>query len=87
LGIIQQNDNKYPGLFGEPVDSGGTNDSIASEGKRKGFMHRFGWIYNVKQIADFKNITVDEAWNTPTVEALNILSYLKAYDGYLKSLK
>jgi hypothetical protein len=50
-------------------------------------MRKFGWIYNVKQIADFKNITIDQAWETNYIEALNTLSYLKAYESHLKSLK
>jgi hypothetical protein len=41
-------------------------------------MQQFGWIYNCKQIADFEGISVEEAWNIPTMRALNTLTYLKA---------
>lgn len=49
-------------------------------------MYHFGWHYNTKQIADFNNITINEAWNIPTVEALNTLVYLKEYDKYMATI-
>lgn len=45
-------------------------------------MAYFGWHFTAKQIADFENTTVSQAWDMPTIEALNTMSYLKAKSAY-----
>lgn len=45
-------------------------------------MQVFGWIYTAKKIAEFEGITTDQAYDLPTIQALNTMSYLKAKDAY-----
>jgi hypothetical protein len=43
-------------------------------------MARWGWVYSTKQVADFQNISVAEAFDLKVVEYLNTLAYLKDYN-------
>lgn len=43
-------------------------------------MERYGWLYSTKQVADWHNITVNEAFALGVVEYLNTLAYLKDYN-------
>lgn len=70
LQSLQQFLKGYRGLF----EGGGTVGSVNTEK----FSRQYGWLHNTKEIADFKNVTLDEAFELPIREALNILSYLKA---------
>ena len=40
-------------------------------------MARWGWVFSTKQVADFQNIKVNEAYDLGVVEYLNTLAYLK----------
>ncbi len=42
------------------------------------FSRHYGWVHNTKEVADYKNITLDEAYQLPVTECLNYLSLLKA---------
>jgi hypothetical protein len=42
----------------------------------------YGWYFNAKQVADFENITVSQAFELNVIQYLNILSYLKAKSEY-----
>jgi hypothetical protein len=43
-------------------------------------MARWGWVYTTKQVADFQNIKVSDAYDLGIVEYLNTLAYLKDYN-------
>jgi len=43
-------------------------------------MARWGWVFSTKQVADFQNITVNEAYDLRVIEYLNTLAYLKDYN-------
>ncbi len=43
-------------------------------------MERWGWVLSTKQVADFENITVTEAYKLKIIHYLNILAYLKDYN-------
>lgn len=45
-------------------------------------MERWGWVYSTKQVADFENISVTQAYNLPVIHYLNNLAYLKDYNKY-----
>ena len=45
-------------------------------------MERWGWVYSTKQVADFQNISVNEAYDLMVVEYLNSLAYLKDYNKH-----
>lgn len=46
------------------------------------FQQQYGWIYSAKAVAEFEGITLDKAYDLPIIQALNDLSYLKAYKSY-----
>jgi hypothetical protein len=71
LSIIQRINKQYNNLLnGESGDG--------EEGS--GFMARWGWVFSTKQVADFQNITVNEAYDLRVIEYLNTLAYLKDYN-------
>ena len=43
-------------------------------------MARWGWVHSTKQVADFNNITVNDAYELRVIEYLNTLAYLKDYN-------
>jgi hypothetical protein len=43
-------------------------------------MERWGWVASTKQVADFQNIKVSDAYDLKVVEYLNTLAYLKDYN-------
>jgi hypothetical protein len=69
-------------LFGRK----GGDDEGAEERDESTFGSRWGWVYNTKQIADFENISMDEAYQLPVMQCLNDLSYLKDYEENQKRL-
>lgn len=81
---LEQFNKGFSGLFGKGQP--GDYDE-GTEGADEGtFASRFGWIYNAKRIADFENISLDEAYNLPLIQALNDLSYLKEYEANEKRI-
>ena len=90
LQSLRKLDESFSGLFGFDADY--QPDRITDDPEPdelptdSGFMQRFGWVYNVKQIADHHNITVNEAWLMSTIEALNTLAFLKSFTQYQKEL-
>jgi len=46
------------------------------------FMRIYGWHYTVKLIADHENIRNSEAFEMKTIEALNVMAYLKSKNAY-----
>ncbi len=78
-------DRGYKGLFGSENDDDRENEgAMQPSGSR--FMQYFGWQYSTKLIADHENIKVEEAYAKSTIEALNILSYLKAKADFDREL-
>jgi hypothetical protein len=45
-------------------------------------MASWGWVFSTKQVADFNNITVNDAYDLRVIEYLNTLAYLKDYDKH-----
>jgi hypothetical protein len=73
LSIIQRINRNYHNLFtGE--------QSVDGEGSP--FMARWGWVFQTKQVADFNNIKVNEAYDLRVIEYLNCLAYLKDYNKH-----
>jgi hypothetical protein len=71
LSIIERVNRNYHNLFNE-------KQGTSEEGG--GFMARWGWVYTTKQVADFQNIKVSDAYDLGIVEYLNTLAYLKDYN-------
>lgn len=69
--------NEFNSLFGLDENVNGEKAKIDP------FNKRYGWTYSVKQVADYKNIELDAAYNLPAREFLNHLAYLKALDKYM----
>lgn len=45
-------------------------------------MERWGWVASTKEVADFENCTVTEAYKMPIIQYLNSLAYLKDLNKY-----
>lgn len=54
LSIIQRVNKQYYNLLNSEQGDGAESSP---------FMARWGWIYSTKQVADFNNITVNEAYD------------------------
>lgn len=48
------------------------------------FNKRFGWIFSATQVAEHERISLDQAFDLPTPQALNDMVYMKAHAEYLK---
>jgi len=72
----------YSGLFesDEPIDP-----EVKPE-KPHYFIEQYGWIYSAKQVAEFEEITLEQAYKLPIIQALNDLAYLKAQQQYQKKI-
>jgi hypothetical protein len=84
LSSIQKLDARFPGLY--PRTPPTEDDESGSEKPPRGFMQQFGWIYSAKQVAEFEGIPVSEAWDLPTIRAINTLNYLKAKADHERQL-
>ena len=73
LSIIQRINKQYHNLL---------NDQSGTSTEGSPFMERWGWVYSTKQVADFQNISVNEAYDMMVVEYLNSLAYLKDYNKH-----
>jgi hypothetical protein len=71
LSIIQRINKQYHNLLNAEQGDGGEGSP---------FMARWGWVFSTKQVADFQNITVNEAYDLRVIEYLNTLAYLKDYN-------
>lgn len=49
---------------------------------RDSFTDHYGWIYNVKSVAEFEGITMEDAFSLNVIHGLNDLSYLKAKSAF-----
>jgi hypothetical protein len=45
-------------------------------------MRNYGWIYQSKLVAEHEGITLEKAFDTPTLQFLNDLAYIKAKNEY-----
>jgi hypothetical protein len=63
---------RYSGLF--HFESG--EDDEGFEGGT-GFTEQWGWYINLKEVADFENITFEKAQELGVINFLNDLAYLK----------
>ena len=73
LSTIQRINKQYNNLL---------NAEQGSSGEGSPFMERWGWVYSTKQVADFQNINVNEAYDLRVIEYLNTLAYLKDYNKH-----
>jgi hypothetical protein len=75
-------DGSFEGLF----DSAISQEQDYGGGEKGGskFIEYYGWQYCTKLVADYENCTVSQAYELPTIEYLNILSYLKAERDFKK---
>jgi hypothetical protein len=73
LSTIQRINRNYHNLLNGEQDSGGEGSP---------FMARWGWVFSTKQVADFNNITVNDAYDLRVIEYLNTLAYLKDYNKH-----
>lgn len=73
----------YKGLF--EIDEEQQQDLIEKPQKKAHpFVEKYGWIYSAKQVAEFEGIPLNEAYDLPIIQALNILSLLKSKADYEK---
>ena len=74
---LESFNKSFGGLFGQTPsddeDHGGTKEEYEPT-----FTERFGWIYNVKQVADYERVTLDYVYDRlPLMQFMNDLVYLK----------
>src|SRR5689334_20684656 len=70
----------FSGLFGKAEP--GEDDGEPEVSSEETFTSRFGWIYNVKKVADFERQPLEWVWEMPILQFLNDLVYLKEEDAY-----
>jgi hypothetical protein len=68
---------EYKGLLGIDED---IDDELKPEQSK--FNDRYGWIYSAKKVADFENISLEQAFDLPVRQAFNDLAYLKELNNY-----
>jgi hypothetical protein len=73
LSTIQRINRNYHNLLNGEQEAGGESSP---------FMARWGWVFSTKQVADFNNITVNDAYDLRVIEYLNTLAYLKDYNKH-----
>lgn len=59
---------------------------LQNKSEREGFDQRYGWQFSAHSIAEYRRISVDEAEELTTIEALNYLQYLRELSDYQKEL-
>ena len=74
---ISELDKGFSGLFDSGNDGEGDNE-VSGRGSISNFMRYYGWIYQTSLVAEFERITMEEAYEIPTLQFLNDLAYLKA---------
>jgi hypothetical protein len=83
LSSIHQLDKEFSGLF----QSGNDKEGDEQRGGRNtsgNFMQKYGWIYQATIIAEHERFKLEDAYEIPTIQALNDLSYIKAKQSYDK---
>ena len=78
---IKQLDGEFKGLF--------KKEELEEDSRevKNGFMKNFGWIYQAALVSDLEKIKLEEAFNLPTIQFLNDLSYLSAKSNYEAELR
>jgi hypothetical protein len=74
-------ERSFAGLYEAGSDEGGDDRATSGFGAAA-FMRIYGWHYTIKLIADHENITNSEAFELKTIEALNVMAYLKSKNAY-----
>jgi hypothetical protein len=75
---LQSFNKKYSFLF----------EKSESSDKADAFSAQYGWIYSASKVAEYENISLEEAYAMPASRALHGLCYLKAKaDHELKQIK
>ena len=67
----------YKGLFE-------VEDQEEEPEKPHPFIDQFGWIFSAKQVAEHEVITLDQSFDLPIIQELNVLCYLKSKQSYDK---
>lgn len=85
MSAIQRFHEQFGELFSKRVIEEG-DDETPGDYSDSGFIERFGWIYNAKQVADFEGISLDESYEKDVISFFNNLIYLKEYGIYQEKL-
>ena len=80
LSSIQKLDKEFEGLFDTRDDE--EDDALSGRGGVSNFMRYYGWIYQTELVATLEKITLEQAYEIPTLQYLNDLAYLKAKGEY-----
>lgn len=59
---------------------------VYGQSSGENFNSRYGWQYSAHQVAEYRRITVDEAEELSTIEALNYAQYLRELQEHQKTL-
>jgi hypothetical protein len=78
--------NSYKGLFETDEPEEDEYDELAKPEKPHPFVDQYGWFFSAKQVAEYEGITLAQAFDLPIIQALNDLSYLKAFQSYQKHI-
>ena len=82
---IKAIDDEFVGLFGETSEQ--PDDVVDGIGNDvHPFQKQYGWIYQAVLVAQHNNITLERAYQLPTIQFLNDLAYIKSkseFDAYL----
>jgi hypothetical protein len=81
LSSIHRLDKEFGGLFQNGDDKEG-DDTRGGRDTSGNFMRKYGWIYQVTIIAEHEKIRLEEAYELPTIQALNDLSYIKSKQAH-----
>jgi hypothetical protein len=73
-------DKEFAGLFDN--GNGEEDDTLSGRSSVSNFMRYYGWIYQTELVAAFEKVTLEQAYEIPTLQYLNDLAYLKAKGEY-----
>lgn len=76
-------DKEFTGLFDSGNGENGDDDGRGDTGVHI-FMRHYGWIYQTELVAEHEKISLEKAFEIPTINYLNDLAYLKAKGEYMK---
>ena len=72
LQSFQKVNENFQYLFQNDIGDSGDGSILSAN-----FEKHFGWIYNIKCVAEFEGIKMDDVYLLPVQHFLNDLSYLK----------
>ena len=78
--FLSEIDKLYDGLFVRKFTDGSEGEVERVEG----FMVNYGWLFNVKSVAEFEGIETNKVYDLPYLRFMNALAYLKAKSDWEK---